>query len=279
MTEEISNPEEPKEDVFDSLMEKHLLKEEKKVAPEEVKEEKIAAVSSNEEETEAKEDYAKLYAKLKEEAALDSKFSREKSLKIKKIASEIKRVVEAGLLDDEEGNNILAIIDQKDFGQEEEQQELPSDPLLKKLSIVPKSLVDSYLDFSDTSEEEYTRKLKGFSFLLHEMAPSEREAMEDEMDSLSQKPVNLLKFVLKKGEEFLKESAYEDFLSNGGFRNLKKKHQERIAELEKKLEKAQKELSSYKSEGTGKFKIKESNPGMKVVQAGDIFDSFKDRSI
>jgi uncharacterized protein YciU (UPF0263 family) len=146
-------------------------------------------------------------------------------------------------------------------GRNSSHQEEGSHAFSPYFKAITQDVIQNYLDVSE--DDSYENKIRAFNTYLSEATAEEMEELSEDLKSVNNNPMALLKKMLKAGESF-QEQGYSLYEKAGGLRSLIQSHQEALAAKDKLIEKHLKEIDKkdkillkYEHYDKGTYRLRE----------------------
>lgn len=193
------------------------------------------------------------------------RYGRENAEKLKAAINKINEYIQSDEISEEEGATILSLLN---HGKDPNEDQEETNPFQKFFNLTTQDVVKSYLDVTD--DQDFNKKVNAFDSFLVEASPEELDYLYKELEQVKDSPVRLLKKMLLVGENMLKE-GYNDLFSAGGFRKYSSSKQKEIETLQNKIDRLEKKLTKYESEGKPTYSISEMTDSESSENANDDF--------
>jgi hypothetical protein len=232
--------------------------------------------------TKKEEDIAEKAKRLEKIAYDQQRFARHEQQKVKDTLKAVEELAEAGDLDEDSANKLLAHLkrESKDKANETFTNNIIVEnpqPLSKYQAILRKAEEENkiFATYVEVTEDINARKkLEAFDIYLREASEQEIEVLEEEF-SHCKTPMELLKKVVAKGNEFL-DDGLSEFYDHGGFRQYFKAKNETVKKLQKDIDKLNKKLLQYEDQSTAGNWLGSDSSGSETDKHKDTGDMFDD---
>lgn len=168
------------------------------------------------------------------------------SQKLKSYQKTVNKYVEEGLLNEEEAKSLLNETIHEELAFEDEND----NPLKKFFKIgnegitkIRQSIEEGLLDLDPLLD----KKIRAFDSFLEDASREEVQAVIEDLSKLEGNSVKLAKKMIEIGQTYYEE-VYGDIEESGNLRNFKKKYQQEIEQLQKTIDKQEKQILKYQQQ-------------------------------
>jgi len=209
-------------------------------------EEAKEAKSSEEQKTESSEEINALKKRYQDNQA----YAREVQRRLALAKSKIHELAENNDMDEKVAQALLGAIESSSLKQpddlktkaDEAKGEEPKGLFSPLYKVLTPDLWHQYLEVAE--DDKADRKAIAFDRLVIESSEEEQRALFDRVIEQGKSPMQLLKSMLKIGEEFLNE-GFDAYMNSGGLKKYNAHWQEKTEKLQKEIDKLTKKVREY----------------------------------
>jgi hypothetical protein len=230
---------------------------------------------SSEEQKKADVDFKIELEKMQRAMKETQRWGNETKKKLEAYKRAVEKYKEEGILNDDEAGSLL---DHTRY----EEHETQDKPLIVQYAEIWDRELDNLRKYSSDTDD-IDQKVIAFQHMLQNSTAAEiEEVLGDLKDLIGKDDVAFTRKMLDYGKQYFDE-VYSDIHEAGNLKNLKKRHDEKIAEYEKKIVTLNKEIAKlkekYEDDTAPTYRIPDTGnqSKRKNPSSGDAADIFKNR--
>lgn len=172
---------------------------------------------------------------------------KELSNKLKAYQKSVKKIMDEGIITEEEGKYLLDEVSHSGMDIEEDgsADESPMQKLFRVADNGIEKIREAVQEGIADEDPLMDKKIRAFNFFLKDATKKEIDKALDDLSKLDEEPIKLAKKLLSIGQKYY-EDAYGEYDEVGGLKGFKKKYQDKIEELEKTIDKQNKEILKFR---------------------------------